>query len=140
LSVALAEQLHAAGERGRAQEVLKRLGPFVTNSAERARLLAVEASLFQVDGRLARALEGYLSASRVQPENVGYRYAVAQIYEQLQRPDDALREVREGARLEGKERPDVKSWMDRLIAKRKELDELRQQKAILGNREEASAD
>jgi predicted Zn-dependent protease len=140
VSIALAEQLHAEGERARSQDVLKRLGPFVTSSAERARLFAVEASFSQADGRLARALEGYLSASRIQPENCWYRYSVAQIYEQLQRPDDALREVREGVRLEGRERPDVKDWIARLVEKRKELDELRRQKAILGNPEEASAE
>ena len=79
LTVALARSLHTAGEKRRAQDVLQRLAPFVDTPAERANLLAFEASLHRADGRLSKALDGYVSASRVQPENVGHRYAVAQI-------------------------------------------------------------
>ena len=133
LSVALARSLHSAGEKGRARDVLQRLAPFVDTPGERASLLAFEASLHRSDGRLSKALDGYVSASRIQPENVGYRYAVAQTYEQLQRPADALREVREGVRIEGRERPENKAWIERLLQKERELEEIRKQRRLFGD-------
>ncbi len=133
LSVALARSLHASGEKGRAREVLQRLGPFVNTPAERASLLAFEASLHRADGRLSKALDGYVSASRILPQSVGYRYEVARIYEQLNRPADALREVREGVRIEGRERPEMKAWIDRLLEKERELEEIRKQRRLFGD-------
>ncbi|MGA9525857.1 MAG: O-antigen ligase family protein [Myxococcaceae bacterium] len=133
LSVALARSLHASGEKRHAREVLQRLGPFVNTPAERASLIAFEASLHRADGRLGKALDGYVSASRILPQNVGYRYEVAGIYEQLNRPAEALREVREGVRIEGRERPEVKAWIDRLLGKERELEEIRKQRRLFGD-------
>jgi Flp pilus assembly protein TadD len=132
LALALSAHLAADGQRHRARAALTRAAPFVSNNLDRARLLQAEGALLRAEGRNGKALEAFLSAARLQPENAGLHFEVARLYEQLQRPHDAIRAIREGTRLEGRVRPEVAAWTATLEARDRELSELRRQRQVLG--------
>ncbi len=132
LSLTLHAHLLQDGQRHRAREALTRAAPFVGGHADRARFLRAEGQLLSAEGKKGKALQAFLSASRLSPEDPGLHYETAQLYEALQRPHEAIRAVREAARLEGRMRPDIEAWLTRLEARDRELSELRARRQVLG--------
>ncbi|MBI3181696.1 MAG: tetratricopeptide repeat protein [Myxococcales bacterium] len=111
--LALAAHQLAAGQPRRARETLERASPFVTSSWQRADLFTLEAQAFQAEGLPMKAVQSYQSAARLRPESPHLHYAAARLFEQMSKPTEAIREVREGERLEGK--PGSQSeWVARL--------------------------
>jgi tetratricopeptide (TPR) repeat protein len=98
LSFLLAEKLLAQRAPRRALDVLLRAGPFVGSTAQRSRLFTLQAQAFELQGRNAKALEAYQSASRLEPEAVPLHYELARLYEGMGKHGDAIRELREGMR------------------------------------------
>jgi tetratricopeptide (TPR) repeat protein len=101
--------------------------PQVSSSAERSQVHSLHGDFYRAEGKLSKALESYAIASRITPEEARYKFAAAQVYEQLSNPTEALKYVREGTRLEGKSRPYLDEWVARLEAKKVELEKLREQ-------------
>lgn len=129
LSFALVERLLEAGAPRRAIEALSRASPFVP-PAQRSRLLVLQGQAFERQGRPTRALEAYVSASRITPEVASLHYTVARMNEELRRYTDALEALREGMRRDSPAGAEAgKAWAERLLQKEKALDEERRRRA-----------
>jgi tetratricopeptide (TPR) repeat protein len=128
----LAGYLHGSGLRSQARETLDRLGPFLRGDRQRAEVHSLQARLYLSEGRLARALDNFGAASRLRPEDPALRYELARLYERLRRPADALREVREATRIEGRTSEENTAWLIRLEQAESELDRLQQERLLLG--------
>ncbi|NVJ08854.1 O-antigen ligase family protein [Myxococcus sp. AM001] len=114
LSFQLAAQQLEAGLTRRAKDTLKALAPFITDYAQRARLLAMEAACLEREGLLSHALERRQSAARLAPGAEAF-FAVARTQEALRRYDAAARSVHEGMRhLPAGARAQARAWVSRL--------------------------
>ena len=80
---ALAEVLAGAGKTGAARQVLERVQPYVGDPAIRSTLFQKIAALWSADARHAKALDAWVTASRLEPGRPDLHYRVAQAYEQL---------------------------------------------------------
>ncbi|AKQ69004.1 Malonyl CoA-acyl carrier protein transacylase [Myxococcus hansupus] len=125
LSFQLASQQLDAGLTRRARDTLQALAPFITDYAQRARLLSLEASCLEREGLLSRALERRQTAARLVPGADAY-FAVARTQETLRRYDAAARSVHEGMRhLPASARTEARAWAARLEAAERERVESR---------------
>ncbi|WIG95096.1 O-antigen ligase family protein [Myxococcus sp. SDU36] len=126
LSFQLAAQQLDAGLTRRAKATLKALAPFITDYAQRARLLAMEAACLEREGLLSHALERRQSAARLAPGAEAF-FAVARTQEALRRYDAAARSVHEGMRhLPVGARAQARAWVSRLEgAERERVDSRR---------------
>ncbi|NMO22222.1 tetratricopeptide repeat protein [Pyxidicoccus fallax] len=116
LSFTLAHQQLEAGLTRRAKDTLQAVSPFLTDYAQRARLLSLEASCLEREGLLSRAVERRLTAARLAPGPDAW-FAVARTQESLRRYDAAARSVHEGMRmLPPGARKDAEAWAARLEA------------------------
>ena len=131
LSFTLAEQQLGAGLTRRAKDTLQAVSPFLTDYAQRARLLSLEAACLEREGLLSRAVELRKTAARLAPGPDAW-FAVARTQEALRRYDAAARSVHEGMRLlPPGARKDAEAWAARLEAaertrvdsRRKELEQ-----------------
>jgi tetratricopeptide (TPR) repeat protein len=132
LSFTLAAQQLDAGLTRRAKDTLQAVSPFLTDYAQRARLLSLEASCLEREGLLSRAVERRQTAARLAPGPDAW-FAVARTQEALRRYDAAARSVHEGMRLlpPGARKKDAEAWVARLEAaerarvdaRRKELEQ-----------------
>ena len=129
LSFALALRLLEAGVPLRALEVLTRASPFVP-PAQRSQLLELRGRTFERLGRPLKALEVYLSAARLSPEQPRRHYEVARLYEQLGRLTDAIEAIREGMRHDTPAGAEAsRAWVQRLLEKEKSRDKERRRRA-----------
>ncbi|NVJ19007.1 O-antigen ligase family protein [Myxococcus sp. AM010] len=125
LSFQLAAQQLDAGLTRRAKDTLKALAPFITDYAQRARLLAMEAACLEREGLLSHALERRQSAARLAPGAEAF-FAVARTQEALRRYDAAARSVHEGMRhLPEGARAQARAWVSRLEGAERERVESR---------------
>ncbi|QSQ28361.1 O-antigen ligase family protein [Pyxidicoccus parkwayensis] len=116
LSFTLAAQQLDAGLTRRAKDTLQAVSPFLTDYAQRARLLSMEASCLEREGLLSRAVERRQTAARLAPGPDAW-FAVARTQEALHRYDAAARSVHEGLRmLPAGARKDAEAWAARLEA------------------------
>ena len=116
LSFQLASQQLDAGLTRRARDTLHALAPFITDYAQRARLLSLEAACLEREGLLSRALERRQTAARLVP-GADAHFAVARTQEALRRYDAAARSVHEGMRhLPTNARAEARAWAARLEA------------------------
>ncbi|MBZ4415225.1 O-antigen ligase family protein [Myxococcus sp. RHSTA-1-4] len=131
LSFTLAARQLDAGLTRRARGTLQAVSPFLTDYAQRARLLSLEASCLEREGLLSRAVELRQTAARLVPGPDAW-FAVARTQEALRRYDAAARSVHEGMRLlPPGSRKDAEAWVARLEAaerarvdtRRKELEQ-----------------
>ncbi|MDY7226936.1 O-antigen ligase family protein [Hyalangium rubrum] len=130
MSFALASQLLDTGLTRRAREVLNQSSRFVTDYRQRARLLALEGACFERDGLLGRALERYVTVSRLEPAPEAH-FQVARLQEALRRPGDAARAVRKGLQLQPEgSRSAGEAWLERLEAEEKRLLEAHRQQLM----------
>ncbi|MBX5481007.1 MAG: O-antigen ligase family protein [Myxococcaceae bacterium] len=127
LSLALAENLHAAGRVSEARAQLHRVEPLSQTARDRGRLFAMLGRFYRAEGKLNKALEQFESSARLQPELAEYRFAMAQILEQLHRPGEAIRLVREGVQLQKRESEENRAWLERLLRQQAEVEKLRRQ-------------
>jgi len=132
LAQALAGADLADGRTRKAVEAMERVRPFVSDNGQRVQLLMFEAQVFGKDGRKAKQLDAYRSASRLQPSQPGLHYEAARLLEGMGRVGEALDEVREGMRVDAPEAAKaMKPWTQALEEKRQERDAaLRSQKLI----------
>lgn len=136
LSFSLASQQLEAGLTRRARDTLDAVGPFLTDFHQRARLLALEASCFEREGLLARAVERRQSVARLTPTPEAY-FAVARLQEALLRHDAAARSVHEGLRLMPPgTRKDAEAWAARLEATERERVDARRKERVEDPREQ----
>src|SRR5207248_6822663 len=98
-------------------EAYERIGAFISDPALRADLFMREAQTYEAEGRPPRALQLYQSASRLQPSNLGYAFAVAQAYEKMERYGEAISAIRGGLQAAGADPSSQKEWIARLEAK-----------------------
>ncbi|GEL69082.1 hypothetical protein MVI01_08660 [Myxococcus virescens] len=126
LSFQLAAQQLDAGLTRRAKDTLQALAPFITDYAQRARLLAMEAACLEREGLLSHALERRQTAARLVPGADAF-FAVARTQEALRRYDAAARSVHEGMRhLPVGARAEAQAWVSRLEgAERERVDSRR---------------
>ncbi|WP_426757144.1 O-antigen ligase family protein [Myxococcus sp. Y35] len=125
LSFQLAAQQLDAGLTRRAKETLQALAPFITDYAQRARLLSMEAACLEREGLLSRALERRQTAARLAPSADAF-FAVARTQEALRRYDAAARSVHEGMRhLPPSARAEARAWAERLEGAERERVESR---------------
>jgi len=116
LSFILAAQQLNAGLTRRAKDTLQGVSPFLTDYAQRARLLSLEAACLEREGLLSRAVERRQTAVRLAPGPDAW-FAVARTQEALRRYDAAARSVHEGLRLlPASARKDAEAWVARLEA------------------------
>ncbi|WP_163990500.1 O-antigen ligase family protein [Pyxidicoccus caerfyrddinensis] len=116
LSFTLASQQLDAGLTRRAKDTLQAVSPFLTDYAQRARLLSMEASCLEREGLLSRAVELRQTAARLVPGPDAW-FAVARTQEALRRYDAAARSVHEGLRLlPAGSRKEAEAWAARLEA------------------------
>ncbi len=130
LSFALAGQLLEAGLTRHAREVLQQVSPFLTGFGQRASLLSLEGTSYEREGVFSRAIERYQSAARLEP-TAERHFAVARLYESLNKPEAAVRELREGLRLlpaQAPGRAGVEAWVSRLESEEKQRLERRRQR------------
>ncbi|MCP3144199.1 O-antigen ligase family protein [Pyxidicoccus xibeiensis] len=143
LAFTLATQQLDAGLTRRAKDTLQSVTPFLTDYAQRARLLSMEAACLEREGLFSRAVEVRQTAARLAPGPDAW-FAVARAQEALRRFDAAARSVHEGMRLlPPGSRKDAEAWVARLEAeerarvdsRRKELEDPRAQELehLLGN-------
>ncbi|MFP2962126.1 tetratricopeptide repeat protein, partial [Myxococcus sp. 1LA] len=125
LSFQLAAQQLDAGLTRRAKGTLQALAPFITDYAQRARLLAMEAACLEREGLLSHALERRQTAARLAPGADAF-FAVARTQEALRRYDAAARSVHEGMRhLPAGARAEARAWVARLEGAEREQVEAR---------------
>ncbi len=125
LSFQLAAQQLDAGLTRRAKETLQALAPFITDYAQRARLLSMEAACLEREGLLSRALERRQTAARLAPGADAF-FTVARTQEALRRYDAAARSVHEGMRhLPENARAAARAWVERLEGAERERVESR---------------
>lgn len=117
LAFTLSRYLLAEGRPALARAALQRLQPFVAGGDSRTRLLLAEADTYRVERRYGRALDLVQTAMRLAPGDVGLHRQSAELYEAMQRPREALREVESAIELAGRgPDPGTRAWMDRLRA------------------------
>lgn len=116
LSFTLAAQQLDAGLTRRAKDTLQAVSPFLSDYAQRARLLSLEAACLEREGLLSRAVERRQTAARLAPGPDAW-FAVARTQEALRRFDAAARSVHEGLRLlPAGSRKEAEAWAARLEA------------------------
>ncbi|WP_164008082.1 O-antigen ligase family protein [Pyxidicoccus trucidator] len=128
LSFTLAARQLDAGLTRRAKDTLQAVSPFLTDYAQRARLLSLEAACLEREGLLSSAVERRQTAARLAPGPDAW-FAVARTQEALRRYDAAARSVHEGMRLlPASARKDAEAWVARLeSAERARVDTRREQ-------------
>jgi tetratricopeptide (TPR) repeat protein len=127
LSFTLAAQQLDAGLTRRAKDTLQAVSPFLTDYAQRARLLSMEAACLEREGLLSRAVERRQTAARLAPGPDAW-FAVARTQEALRRFDAAARSVHEGLRLlPAGSRKEAEAWAARLEAEERARVDMRRQ-------------
>jgi tetratricopeptide (TPR) repeat protein len=117
LAFALSGYWLAENKPALARAALARLQPFLSDSAQHTRLLLYEAETYRVEGHAGRALELVQSAVRLSPNDPGLHRHAAQLYESMQRPQEALREVEAAVKVsETPADAATLAWMARLRA------------------------
>lgn len=117
LGAALVDDEIALGHLAEARAVVARLRPFAASPAARIDLFVREASLWEMEGRIGKALDAAQTASRIEPNRPDLHYLVARYFETLGSANAALDEVRRGRMLDtpqGAAARDV--WVKRLEA------------------------
>ncbi len=113
----LAELEAGRGQPQAALDVLARIKPFVADPAQRSALFTREATLWESTGRWARALDGWQTASRLEPARADLHYRMAAAYERMGSMHAALDEVRAGRLLDTPEGAKAQDgWVNRLDA------------------------
>ncbi len=114
---ALADVLAGAGKTGAARQVLERVQPYVGDPAIRSTLFQKIAALWSADARHAKALDAWVTASRLEPGRPDLHYRVAQAYEQLGSYISAIDEVKKGRSLDTTAGAQAQQpWLDKLEA------------------------
>jgi tetratricopeptide (TPR) repeat protein len=117
LAFALAGNWLGENKPALARAALERLKPFLTGSGQHTRLLLAEAHTYRVEGRAVRALELVENAVRLAPTDPGLHRQAAEMYEGMQRPQEALRELEAAVRVsEAPADAATLAWMARLRA------------------------
>jgi len=117
LAFALAGNWLGENKPALARAALERLKPFLSGPGQRIQLLLAEAQTYRVEGRAVRALDLVQNAVRLAPTDPGLHHQAAELYESMQRPDEALREVEAAVRLsEAPADAATVAWMERLRA------------------------
>lgn len=114
-ALALSDALGAMNRPAAAREVLQRVRPFVSNTAQRSALFQREAALWLLEGRFPRALDALQTASRLEPSSAGLHYRWAEVYERMGSLHSAADEVRRGRLLDSPEGAKSRDeWLRRL--------------------------
>ena len=114
---ALAEVLAAAGKTGAARQALERVQPYVWQPAIRSELFQRVAALWSADARHGKALDAWVTASRLEPGRADLHYRAAQAYEQVGSYISAIDEVKKGRSLDSTAGAQAQQpWLDRLEA------------------------
>jgi len=113
----LSEILAGQGRTQAARSALERVQPFVGEASVRSELFQREASLWSADGRHAKALDAWVTASRLEPGRADLHYRVAQAHELLGSYISAIDEVRKGRALDSPAGAQAQQpWLEKLQA------------------------
>lgn len=117
VAYALAEVLASTGRTAAARAALARVQPFVGQTSVRSELFQREAALWAADGRHAKALDAWVTASLLEPTRADLHYRVAQAYEVLGSYISAIDEVKKGREVDSAAGAAAQqAWLDRLQA------------------------
>ncbi len=117
VAAALIDDDIALGRLAAARAVVARIRPFAASPAGRIELFVREASLWEMEGRIGKALDCAQTASRIEPNRPDLHYLVARYFEQMGSANAALDEVRKGRLVDTPEGAALRDpWIKRLEA------------------------
>lgn len=114
---ALADVFAGIGKTQAARTALERVQPFVGQASVRSELFQREAQLWSADARHAKALDAWVTASRLEPSRADLHYRVAQAHERLGSYISAIDEVKKGRALDSSQGALAQqAWLEKLQA------------------------